>query len=254
MNYLLSRTSGKAREVIENYQGLPNSCQLALEVLKQRFGQTAMIVETLKSSVITGPRLRSGDTAALQALSDKVQSCCWAMIELNSNELDCTTNLRQIYDRLPDPLRTRWRKVAKSYREKNNGKEPTLMELSRFISAESLTESDPVYGKCTLPTAKCGNPKKVFLNTKQVSAPRIATLATDILTEEGVIGKGSVKSQSSRKISSSETNHWQAAICKVCKGNHGILKCPVFPSKSLNWVDNLQEPEDCATDACLPHM
>ena len=82
MNYLLSRTSGKAREVIENYQGLPNSCQLALQVLKQRFGQTAMIVETLKSSVITGPRLRSGDTAALQALSDKVQSCCWAMIEL----------------------------------------------------------------------------------------------------------------------------------------------------------------------------
>ena len=92
MNYLLSRTSGKPREVIENYQGLPNSCQLALQVLKQRFGQTAMIVETLKSSVITGPRLRSGDTAALQALSDKVQSCCWAMIELNSNELDCTTN------------------------------------------------------------------------------------------------------------------------------------------------------------------
>ena len=143
-----------------------------------------MIVETLKSSVITGPRLRSGDTAALQALSDKVQSCRWEMIELNSNELHYTTNLRQIYDRLPDPLQTRWRKVAKSYRERNNSKEPTLMELSRFITAGSLTESDPVYGKCSLPTAK------------QMSAPRIATLAPDIMAEEGVIGKDSVKSQS----------------------------------------------------------
>ena len=157
------------------------------------------------------------------------------MIELNSNELDWTTNLRQIYHRLSDPLQTRRRKVAKSYHERNNRKEPTLMGLSRFTSAESLTESDPVFGKCSLPTAKFGNPKKVFLNTKQVSAPRIATLATDIMTEEGVIGKGSVKSQSSRKISSSETSHCQAEICKVCKGNHGILKCPVFPSKSLNW-------------------
>ena len=140
MNYLLSRTSGKAREVVENYQGLANSCQLALQVLKQPFGQTPMIVETLKSSVITGPRLRSGDTAALQGLSDEVQSCCWAIIELNSNELDCTTNLRQIYDRLPDPLQERWRKVAKSYC-RNNGKKPTLMGLSRFITAESLTKS-----------------------------------------------------------------------------------------------------------------
>ena len=213
-----------------------------------------MIVETLKSSAITGPRLRNGDTAALQALSDKVQTCCWAMIELNSNELDCTTNLRQKYDRLPDPLQTRRRKVAKSYRERNNGKEPTLMELSRFISAKSLTHSDPVYGKCSLPTAKFGNPK-VFLNTKQVPAPRISTLATDIMTEEGVIGKGSVKSRSSRKISSSETNHCQAAICKVCKGNHGIMKCPVFPSKSVNWPRQFARTRGlCYRCLCASHV
>ena len=72
-----------------------------------------MIVEALKSSVVGGPKIRNGDSAALLALSDKLQNCCWAMIELNSNELDCTTNLRQIYDRLPDPLQTKFRRSVK---------------------------------------------------------------------------------------------------------------------------------------------
>ena len=104
MSYLMSYTTGKAREVIENYQGLPNGCKLALQVLKRRFGQTSMIVQALKSSVTGGPKISIGDNAALLALSDQVENCCWAMAELHSNELDCTTNLRQIYDHLPDPL------------------------------------------------------------------------------------------------------------------------------------------------------
>ena len=87
MNYLMTYTTGKVREVIENYQGLSNSCRLALQVLKQRFGQNAMIVEALKSSVISGPKIRHGNSAALLTLSDKLQKCCWAMIELKSNEL-----------------------------------------------------------------------------------------------------------------------------------------------------------------------
>ena len=104
IHFLMTYATGKAKEVIENYQGLPNGCRLALQVLKQRFGQNAMIIEALKSSVVSGPRIRNGDCAALLALSDKLHNCCWAMIEMQSNELDCTTNLRQIFDRLPDPL------------------------------------------------------------------------------------------------------------------------------------------------------
>ena len=62
MNYLMNFTTGKAKEVIENYKGLPNGCQPALQFLKQRFGQNAMIVEALiinnKSCVTGGPKLR----------------------------------------------------------------------------------------------------------------------------------------------------------------------------------------------------
>ena len=75
MNYLMGYTTGRAQRVIENYQGLLNGCQLALEVLKQRFAQN-------------GPRIKAGDSGALLAQSDKIQNCCWAMTELQSSELN----------------------------------------------------------------------------------------------------------------------------------------------------------------------
>ena len=81
----MSYSTGSAKEAIENYQGLSNGFRLALQVLKQRFGQNALIIEALKSSVVNGPRIRSGDSAALMALSDNLQNCCWTTIELNSN-------------------------------------------------------------------------------------------------------------------------------------------------------------------------
>ena len=86
LNYLMSYTTGRAKAVIENYNGLPNGCQLALKVLEHRFGQSAMIVQALKSSVTDGPKIRPGDNAALLALSDKTENCCWAMSELRSCE------------------------------------------------------------------------------------------------------------------------------------------------------------------------
>ena len=70
LNYLMSYTTGRAKAVIENYNGLPNGCQLALKVLEHRFGQSAMIVQALKSSVTDGPKIRPGDNAALLALFD----------------------------------------------------------------------------------------------------------------------------------------------------------------------------------------
>ena len=135
MNYSMSYTTGKVREAIENYRGLPNGCRLALQVLKQRLGQNAMIVEALNSSVISGPKIRNGDSATLLT-PDKLQNCCWAMSELQSNELDCTTNMRQIFDCLPDTSSAKWRKSDKLYCKNPGGKEPTLKELSAFITGE----------------------------------------------------------------------------------------------------------------------
>lgn len=68
-----------------------------------------MIVEALKDSVLRGRKLRPGDSGALLTLSDKTENCCHTTKELNSYELGCTTNLRQIYDRLPGHLQAKGR-------------------------------------------------------------------------------------------------------------------------------------------------
>ncbi|XP_067045500.1 uncharacterized protein [Acropora muricata] len=221
MNYLLAYTSGRARRIIENYQGLPNGCQIALQVLKQRFGQNTMIVEALKASVLRGPRLREGDSEALLTLSDKIENCCHAMEELNSSELDCTTNLKQIYDRLPDYLQAKWRKSVRMFRDKTGGREPTLKDFSYFISTESLAENDPVYRRSnsTPVKVKADTSKKFAFQPRFTDSMRVTTLATDV-------GK---PKPTDLKYSSIKD------MCKVCKGSHEIRKCPVFLPKSVNW-------------------
>ena len=47
-----------------------------------------MIVQALKSSITDGPKIRPEDNAALLALSDEIENCCWVMSELRSCELD----------------------------------------------------------------------------------------------------------------------------------------------------------------------
>ena len=221
MNYLLAYTSGRARRIIENYQGLPNGCQIALQVLKQRFGQNAMIVEALKASVLRGPRLREGDSEALLTLSDKIENCCHAMEELNSSELDCTTNVKQMYDRLPDYLQAKWRKSVRMFRDKTGGREPTLKDFSYFISTESLAENDPVYRRSnsTPVKVKADASKKFAFQPRFTDSMRVTTLATDV----------SKPKPTDLKYSSIKD------MCKVCKGSHETRKCPVFLAKSVNW-------------------
>ena len=233
----MTYTAGKAREVVENYRGLPNGCHIALQMLRQRFGQNAMVVEALKSSVVNGPKLKNGDSAALLALSDKVQNCRWAMIELQSKELDCTTNLRQIYDRLPYPLQAKWRKSAKQYRERTGGGEPTLKELSEFITAESQTENDPVYGRPSTLAIRANtgrNVKKPLPTSGQSGETHIPTLSTEIKAKEANTAQED-KALSAKGEHVGRVERDEEERCWVCKGRHGVSECSAFAKKGLNW-------------------
>ena len=156
------------------------------------------------------------------------------MFELQSNELECTTNLRKIYDRLPDHLQAKWRKTAKLYREKADGREPTLKELSKFITAESQTETDPVYGRASSTSVKfnsVNSPKKPVFTSRPTSGARITTLATEVLRNEA--DRGSGKTSPGRGDRGSRSVGSRSDVYKVCKGTHIVPKCPVFLSTSV---------------------
>ena len=138
-----------------------------------------MIVQAMKSSVTGWPKIRPGDNAALLALSDKIENCCWAMTELQACELDYTTNLRHIYDRLPGHLQRKWRKTAMSYRERSGGREPDLSELSKFITTQSQIDNDPVYGAKSESQTKFSVGRNTNKRAPEERAgPTVPTLAT----------------------------------------------------------------------------
>lgn len=156
-----------------------------------------MIIEALRAFVIGGLEIRNGDSAALLSLSDKLQNRCWAMIELQSNELDCTATLQQIFDHLPDPLQAKWRKSVKLYRDMTGGRELKLKELSAFITAELQTENDPVYGRSSIPATRVGSgnkSKRPPFSLKPAAGTQITTLATMSKQRKVVLTEGQTRS------------------------------------------------------------
>ena len=171
--------------------------------------------------------------------SDKLQNCCWAMTELYSDELDCRTNPRQIYDRLPDPLQTKWRRSAKLYHDKTGDRERTLKGMSAFITAQSQTENDPVYGRPSCRTLRFGNGtrhKKPLSNSMGMPAPPFTTLTRQV-QREGIPSTSRQSNEVTPKRGGQNVKHnsVKREICKVCKGKHSLAKCGVFLMKSLNW-------------------
>ena len=154
------------------------------------------------------------------------------MIELQSNELDCTTNMRQIFDCLPDPLQAKWRKSAKLHRERTGGKEPTLKELSAFITGESQTENDPVYGRSNTPTARVGSgnrSKKQPFMLKPASGMPITTMSAEVAIADASNNQGTGEVLPVEDDPVAGSGRTRVETCKVCKGKHGISRCSVFP-------------------------
>ena len=126
----------------------------------------------------------------------------------------------------------------KLYRERTGGKEPTLKELSAFITGESQTENDPVYGRSNNPTTRVssGNrfKKPPFMSKPADGAP-ITTMAMEVLTEDAGANQGKGEVLPAKEGQSVRSGPSQGETCKVCKGKHGISNCSVFPTKNLSW-------------------
>ena len=80
------------------------------------------------------------------------------------------------------------------YRESSGAREPDLKELSKFITAQSQIENDPVYGRKSESQTKFivgKNPTKKALEER--AGPTIPTLATEVRTQENGGNQGTKK-------------------------------------------------------------
>ena len=107
--------------------------------------------------------------------------------------------------------------------------EPDLKELSKFITAQSQIENDPVYGRKSESQTKFSvgrNPTKKALEER--AGPTIPTLATEVRTQENGGNQGAKKPITASEQGSNGGNCSQGEHCKVCK-------CSVFLSKGVGW-------------------
>ena len=122
--------------------------------------------------------------------------------------------------------------------ERTGGKEPTLKELSAFITGESETENDPVYGRSSTLTARVGSgnrSKKQPFMLKPATGTPITTIKTEVAVADASTnqGTGEVAPVEDDQVVGSSRSREEA--CKVCKGKHRISRCSVFLTKSLSW-------------------
>ncbi|XP_033115572.1 uncharacterized protein LOC117115756 [Anneissia japonica] len=144
LNSLLSLCSGKALESIQYCvlkppnEGFKSACK----TLKERFGNTAVIVQAWIGKVLNRPRV---DSAKLGEFADDLENCFEALSALGYvNELNNQSSLKQIVDKLPRVLQNRWQ--GENFRLKEKDVVPALQHVVKFVKSSAKEVNDPVFG------------------------------------------------------------------------------------------------------------
>lgn len=124
-------------------------------------------------------------------------------------------------------------------------KEPTLKELTMFITAHELqTENDPVYGRPSNLTSRAEtgrNSRKPLCKLGQYGETHISTLSTEIQTNGSSIYQvdevPTAKGQQVGRVEQSERSS-----CRVWKRKHNVSECSAFAKKSLHLRRRFSSP------------
>jgi hypothetical protein len=206
LSYLMYYCRGKAKDAIQHCALLPKETGFseAMEILRTQFGRPHDIIRAVTKGVLYGPKLVSGDLDALQKLVLQMKGCEATLLELKyQSDLDCTTNLVKVVERLPRKLQERWAEVAENAIDA--GREPTFTELRQFIERKVAVSSN-VYGQLLNSSPK-GHSSNTCESPKAFLARCHAT------------------------VSSKQTD--QSCTCSICSGSHDLTECQHFISQSL---------------------
>ena len=109
--FLSKYTTGNANDVIKGFVAMNtgDSYEQAKKLLAQRFGDPYHVAESFKSRLHAWPRVRDGDSAGIQELSDFLIRCREAMKSMKyMGELNSTETLIQISAKLPSYCGVKW--------------------------------------------------------------------------------------------------------------------------------------------------
>ncbi|KAJ8050397.1 hypothetical protein HOLleu_03588 [Holothuria leucospilota] len=110
LNTLMSLCVGKALESIKYcvLKTPSEGCKAAIETLKYRFGNTAVVVQAWINKILSCPKVYPGK---MTEYADDLNNCFEALSALGYlHELNNQSSLKQIVDKLPKFLQNRWKR------------------------------------------------------------------------------------------------------------------------------------------------
>ena len=137
--YLLQYTSGQVQDLVRSCLAMKENkgYDEARKLLAERYGQSYKIATAYVDRVINGQPIRAEDGPALQRFSILLTSCSNTLKEIGYlNRLENPDSLRKIVDRLPYPLRLKWRKLVDSITQRQ-ARDPNLRDITDFVEAIS---------------------------------------------------------------------------------------------------------------------
>lgn len=223
---LLHYCKGKARAVIQccSVMEPKEGYKRALQLLKERFGNSHVIAESWLKKVTQGPSILGSDKQSLREFADNLKGCGETLKAMgHEGEISTQSALVAIVERLPVYLKNRWVRLVREIR-KNKGRSPQIGDLISFVDDAAEEATDPVYGNLT---------------------------RGDIKSHKGSDHKGrpvSFKRPTKANYSVS-ANEGQTLKCPMCEGNHLLFGCEVFkaagPEERFKFVRNAKLCFNC---------
>ncbi|GAA53279.1 protein disulfide-isomerase, partial [Clonorchis sinensis] len=205
--YLLYYCRGEAKDAIEHCVFLPGKAgyQRAMDILRTQFGRPHDIAQSFMNELLVGGPIAPGDVDALRRLIRKMVNCDLALKQMHyTADLNCSTNLKRIVERLPRHLQQRWAEAADDILR--SGSEPEFDHLVSFLD-RSVSIASNCYGVIASPRRYGNQVDKVVLERPPRKA-RINVVAT----------KASM-------------------ACPHCSQTHSLSECEVF--RTLSQVEKL---------------
>ena len=221
LNYLVQCTSGDVRELMRSCLSMKRNegYQEARRLLKERYGQGFKIATALVDRVTKGPPIKN---EALQKFSVMLTTCKNTLREIGYlNKIENPDSLHRVVERLPFPLRQRWRDIADDITF-NKQREITFDDIAKFVESKARALTHPIFGNISADLKYKG--KDSANNSRKIS--NFATCA-------GVEHSCGSANGGGNAFSNRTEPRKDRPKCSMCQGNHWLIRCGEFRRLSV---------------------
>ena len=228
--FLNQYISGKAKELIRGCLQMKSgdSYKEARRLLKKHFADPYKIASAYIAKLSNWPAVRPNDGTGLQEFSTALEQASNAMTGMQyMNDLNAANVLRQLWEKLPRYLRSKWTERVSKIRNPRQ-QVASFTDFSEFVSQQADLATEPVYSEESISRSVDTVDKHHKQNERKPKRGRRTNFATDLSTKKDIGGNS------------------LSINCTLCSRAHHLDECAEFLKKPLeDRRDFIKEKGSC---------